>query len=108
MSFSSLLIHPTGKRYDTQQLGRTNMIQPSASCMTSACNHSKTENYGKMLLLVSSQSVMQLLPNLHFLTTDLSFILKITAKIHFFSIKTDKVTWKTKKIEIFQEQKKTG
>ena len=59
MSFSSLLIHPTGKRYDTQQLGRTNMIQLSASCMTSACNHSKTENYGKMILLVSSQSVIQ-------------------------------------------------
>ena len=51
MSFSSLLIHSTGQRYDTQQLGGINLIHTSASNMTSACNHSKTKNYGKMSLL---------------------------------------------------------
>ena len=61
-----------------------------------------------MPLLVSPHLIMQQLPNLSFLTTDLSFILNITAKFHFFSIKTDKITWKTKKIDIFQKWQKQG
>ena len=58
MLFSYLLIHPTGQRYDTQQLGQINMMHPSASSMTTACNHSKT-NYKKMSLYFSPQLIMQ-------------------------------------------------
>ena len=49
MLFSYLLIRSTGQRYDTQQLGQINIMHPSTSSMTSACNHSKT-NYKKMSL----------------------------------------------------------
>ena len=59
-----------------------------------------------MPLLVSPHLIMQQLPNLSFLTTDLSFILNITAKFHFFSIKTDKITWKTKKNRHFSKMAK--
>ena len=59
MPFSSLLMHPTGQQYDTQHLQGINMRHPSASNITSACNHSKTRNYGKMLLQVSPQFIMQ-------------------------------------------------
>ena len=101
MPFFSLLIHPTGQQYDTQHLGQINKIHPSALDMKSACNHSKTRNHGKIPILVSPHLIMQQLPNLSFSTTHLFFILNITAGFYFFSIKTDKVTWKTKKIRHF-------
>ena len=107
MPFFSLLIHPTGQQYDTQHLGQINKTHPSASDMTAACSHSKTRNHGTMPLSVSAHLIMQELPNLSFLTTDLSFILNIAAKFYFFSIKTDKVTWKTKKIKQFSKMSNT-
>ena len=58
-----------------------------------------------MLFLVSPHLVMQ---NSSLLTTNLSFIQNVTPKFYFFSIKTDKVTWKTKKIRDFSKMTKTG
>ena len=101
MPFFSLLIHPTGQQYDTQHLGQINKTHPSASDMTAACSHSKTRNHGTMPLSVSAHLIMQQLPNLSFLTTH--FYTNITANFYFFSIKTDKVTWKTKKIKQFSK-----
>ena len=49
---------------------------------------------------VSPQLIMQWLTNLSLLTTHLLVTVNITAKFHFFSIKTDKVTWKKKKLKI--------
>ena len=107
MPFFSLLRHPIGQQYDTQHLEQINKMHPSASDMTAACNHSKTRNHGTMPLSISAHLIMQQLPNLSFLTTDLSFILNITAKFYFFIIKTDKVTWKTKKIKHFSKMSNT-
>ena len=60
-----------------------------------------------MPLSVFPQLIMQYLANLGHLTTHLSSILNITAKFNFFSIKTSKVTWKTKQMRNISKMAKT-
>ena len=100
MSFCSLLMHPTGQQYDIQQLeGREGLAERSIWCTHQLQIWHQPVTIQKAENVITGLSIINhaITSKLKSLTTYLLFRVNITAQYHFFSIKTDKVTWKTKK-----------
>ena len=93
-------MHPTGQQYDIQQLeGREGLGERSIWCTHQLQIWRQPVTIQKAENVITGLSIINhaITSKLKSLTTYLLFRVNITAQFHFFSIKTDKVSWKTKK-----------
>ena len=100
MTFSSFLIHPAGQWYDTQQLGGSIRYTSQLQIWRQPVTIQKpeiTEN------IITSFSIINHKITSKIKSLNYSFI---TAKFHFFNIKTDKIIRKTNKSQKFPKNGK--
>ena len=100
MTFSSFLIHPAGQWYDTQQLGESIRYTSQLQIWHQPVTIQKpeiTEN------IITSFSIINHKITSKIKSLNYSFI---TAKFHFFNIKTDKIIRKTNKSQKFPKNGK--